>query len=232
MKNHSEIFQAIEKGVELQFAAEAISKTESGYTAKITSLWQKTGQALAKNGSIQTANALLDELKAFYPANRLGEKAKAIAKASTEAGFTLHYYQLIAGRGNPSAFHLEPPAPTKAQEAKALAQCVRELEKDAKSDDKVLADIAKEMLPEYKGLADAAKTALAEDRKTAKLQAIYDDLMADILTIAELEQVILAATADKLAAQIAADQEAKIADPIHVQDAEDPTFWHYAHHAA
>lgn len=208
MKNQTEIFQAIEKGIELQLAAESISKIESGYTAKIAGLWAKTGQALAKNGSVKTANALLEELKTFYPANRLGEKAKAIAKASTEAGFTLHYYQLIAGRGNPSTFHLEPPAPTKAQEAKALAQCVRELEKDAKSDDKVLADIAKEMLPEYKGLADAAKTSLAEDRKTAKLQAIYDDLMADILTIADVEQVMLAATADKLASLMAAEQKA------------------------
>lgn len=222
MKNHSEMFQAIKTGTELQGAAEYIAKTEQGYVAKIAGLWQKVGEAVAENGSIQAANALLDELKAFYPANRLGEKAASIAKAASARGMKIHYYQLIAGRGNPSAFHAEPKPLTATQEAAQLQKVIKICEKDAKKAEKegdkemaaVCAEMAAELAAELEQVAPAAELEAAEKvaaAKVAKLQAIYDDLMADILTIAELEQVILAATADKLAAQIADDQDAQLA---------------------
>lgn len=224
MKNHSEMLQVIKNGTELQAAAEYISKTESGYIAKIANLWQKVGEAVAENGSLHNANALLEELRAFYPANRLGEKATSIAKAASAKGMKIHYYQLIPGRGNPSAFHTEPKARepvsfvTATEEVEALNQCLKVLEKDIKraetAGDKVEVKVCKDLQTEYKEKIDSLAPRVASEKKekdtaikTAKLQAIYDDLMSsstDTITIEDLEQVILAATADKLAAEMAA----------------------------
>lgn len=214
MKNHSELFQAIKTGTQLQVAAEYISKTEKGYEAKIAGLWVKTGEAIAENGSVQTANQLLDELKAFYPANRLGEKAASIAKAASARGMKIHYYQLIAGRGNPSAFHAEPKEPTKAEVLKAEKMVAKQLEKDikaaSKEGDSGMVAICMELKAEADAVIESLQAEADADASNRAANRILSELKNGVLTVSDLEQVIAAFIADQLADQLAA-QEAKIA---------------------
>ena len=230
MKNHSEVFNAIKTGTQLDQAAQFLQKSEQGLMDKIHNLWVKTGEAIAENGSLQTANALLAELKQVYPANRVGEKASAIAKAAQAKGMAIHFYQLVSGRGNPSAFHAEPKEPTKTEVLKAEKMVAKQLEKDIKAASKEGDSGMVAICTELKAEADSVIESLQAEADAEKANKAANRILAELrdgtLTLIDLEQISAAFIAEQLEAQLAA------ADPMHVQDAEDPTFWHYAHHAA
>jgi len=223
MKNHSELFNAIKNGSQLADAAAYISKVEVGYIAKIQGLWLKTGEALAANGSIQTANNLLTELKNYYPANRLGEKAKSICKGSSDAGMPLYYYQTAKGNGNPASFHLAPAPQSATEKMRDIALAQRALEKDVKkaekSGDKIMVQVCKEiaedlqdeveaLTPEYQAELKAAR----ESQRQKLMQSVYDAMMNGTIDSADLEYVALKAATDLLAAKVEADNAEAKAD--------------------
>lgn len=211
MKNHTELFQAIQSGTQLDGAAAYIQKTESGYMAKVAGLWKKTGEAIAANGSLQTANELLENLRPLYPANRLGEKCSSLAAAARDCGMAIYYWQDgKSADGVKAKFHATDKPLTKAQEAAQAAKCVKILEADlkkaTKEGDKVMVEVCTAMMPEIVAEAATLTAEVAADKaaaeKAAWLQKGFELLMSNTITEADIVDMLDKAEAEKLAALI------------------------------
>lgn len=174
-----------------------------------------------------------------------------VAEVMRSAGITAYWHKNgKAGPGAVAAFHAHQcPLELKKQEQaekaaayaakkaelKALEAAAKEAEKAGQHEKQAAA------MQVAATVRQAVETTEKENQaeKQAKAEKAQADAVADwmevgiqLLIQGKIDQHTWDAMQDAALARMLAAQEAKIADPIHVQDAEDPTFWHYAHHAA